>query len=122
MPERSIGPADGPALSRLAFVSRSAVSDPSHRRLYSAASSAAGYSPVSMRSVTRQNSSGTSWPSTVTQYSMTRTVTVTPLPEISARYEPSARISEILFSGMSLFSRIRTCVRAVSRAIRAAPG
>ncbi|HUZ26485.1 MAG TPA: hypothetical protein VMV07_22245 [Streptosporangiaceae bacterium] len=72
--------------------------------------------------VTRQNSSGTCWPSTVTQYSMTRTVTVTPSPEISARYEPSARISEILFSGMSLFSRIRTCVQAMSWAIRAAPG
>src|SRR6266571_2736759 len=33
LPERSIGPADGPAPSRLAFTSRSAVSDPSHRHL-----------------------------------------------------------------------------------------
>src|SRR6266404_1311505 len=37
------------------------------------------------RSVTRQNISGTSWPSTVTQYSMARTVTVTPSPHSSAR-------------------------------------
>ena len=33
LPERSIGPADGPVPRRLAFVSRSAVSDPSHRLL-----------------------------------------------------------------------------------------
>ena len=37
---------------------------------------------------------------------MTRTVIVTPSPEISARYEPSGRISEILFTAMSLLSRI----------------
>ena len=30
---------------------------------------------------------------------------VTPSPETSARYDPSGRISEILFSGMSLLSR-----------------
>ena len=76
---------------------------------------------MSMRSVTRQNISCTSWPSTVTQYSMTRTITVTPSPEISARYDPSFRIAPALFSGMSLFRRISTCVRAIRRAIRAAP-
>ena len=119
--ERSIGPADGPAPRRPALASRSAVSDPSHRHLYRAARSAAGYSRQSIRSVTRHNISGTSWPSTVTQYSMTRTVTVTPLPDSSARYKPSCRTGEILFSGMSLFSRISTCVQATSRAIRAAP-
>ena len=39
----------------------------------------------SMRSVTRQNISGTSWPSTSAKYSMTRTRTVTPSPDSSAR-------------------------------------
>src|SRR6266568_1498878 len=43
------------------FASRSAVSDPSHRHLYSAASSMAGYSLMSVRSVIRQNISGTTW-------------------------------------------------------------
>ena len=46
----------------------------------------AGYSSTSIRSVTRQNISGTSWPSTSTKYSMTRTRTVTPSPDSSARY------------------------------------
>jgi len=36
-------------------------------------------------SVIRQNISGTVWPSTSVKYSMTRTVTVTPPPLISAR-------------------------------------
>jgi len=40
--ERSIGPADGPAPSSAVLASRSAVSDPSHRHLCSAASSMAG--------------------------------------------------------------------------------
>jgi hypothetical protein len=74
-----------------------------------------------MRSVTRQNISGTSCPSTSTKYSITRTVIVTPSPDSSARYEPSGRISEIRFSRMSLFSLITTCVDWIIRAIRAAP-
>ena len=74
-----------------------------------------------MRSVTRQNISGTTWPSTSAKYSMTRTAIVTPLPDSSARYEPSGRISEVRFSGMSLLSLISTCVDRIIRAIRAAP-
>ena len=52
---------------------------------------------------------------------MTRTFTVTPSPDSSARYEPSGRISEVRFSGMSLLSLISTCVDRIMRAIRAAP-
>jgi hypothetical protein len=74
-----------------------------------------------MRSVTRQNISGTSWPSTVTQYSVTRTCTVTPSPDSSARQEPSGRICEVRFSGMSLFSLISTCADRIIRAMRGAP-
>ena len=70
--------------------------------------------------MTRQNISGTSWPSTSTKL-ITRTVMVTPLPEPSARYEPSGRISETLFSGTSLFSRISTCVSAASSFTRRTP-
>jgi len=52
---------------------------------------------------------------------MTRTRTVAPSPDSSARYEPSGRISEVLRSGVSLFSLISTCVDSMSRAIRGAP-
>jgi hypothetical protein len=71
-----------------------------------------------MRSVTRQNISGAS---TVTQYSITRTVIVTPSPDSSAWQEQPGRVSEVLRSGMSLFSRISTCVSRIIRAIRGAP-
>ena len=53
---------------------------------------------------------------------MKRTVTVTPSPDNSARQKPSARTGLTRLSGTSLFSRISTCVRAMMRAIRAAPG
>ena len=75
---------------------------------------------MSIRSVIRQNISGTSCPPASAKYSMTRTVTVTPSPESSARQEPSGRIFVIRLSRMSLFTRISACVRAMRRAIRAA--
>jgi hypothetical protein len=74
-----------------------------------------------MRPVTRQNISGTSWPSTVTQYSMTRTGTVTPSPDSSARQEPSGKMAEVMRNGISLLRRISTCADRIIRAIRAAP-
>ena len=83
--DRKIGPVEGPAPRIADLASRSAVSDPSHRRLYAAASTAAGYCSQSSRSVTRQNISGTCWPSTSTQYSMTRIRIVASFPPISAR-------------------------------------
>ena len=46
---------------------------------------------------------------------------MTPSPDSSARYEPSGRICEVRFSGMSLLSLISTCADRIIRAIRARP-
>src|ERR1019366_6118754 len=62
-------------------------------------------------------------PATVIVYSMTRTVSVVPPPDSSARWEPSGRNPPARRSGMSLLTRIRACVPVASiRAMRGTPG
>ena len=89
MPERKIGPFDGPAPRMADLSSRSAVRPSA--TCTPAASTAAGWADQSSRPVARQNVSGTSWPSTSTSYSMIRIRIVSPLPLTSASQEPSGK-------------------------------